>query len=236
MFVFNDLIPGSRVHSGVWFGILVESCKERIRIFSNDFHNIKGSLVNVKKGGPVQFAYCTGGGYRCQDNAIEQVRDESSIIDHISAFNSMFDASNPYIVRNNWIRGGGPSPSSGGILLGDYGGSNMIMEDNILVNPGQYGIAVAGGSNMVMRRNKVYGEQLPWSNVGIVVVNWTWQTDGPSENITVAHNRVNWIGSHGGDAPFWVWEEMQWPIGWDTNTFQDPTITPNILPAEIVGV
>jgi len=62
-------------------------------------------------------------------------------------------------VRGNWIRGGGPSTSGGGINIGDYGGSYQITENNILVNPGQYGIGISGGNNMIMRNNKVYGKK-----------------------------------------------------------------------------
>ena len=47
------------------------------------------------------------------------------------------------------------------------GGSGQVIEDNILVNPGQYGIGIAGGANMIVRRNKIFGEVLPWANVGL---------------------------------------------------------------------
>jgi len=36
----------------------------------------------------------------------------------------------------------------GGIMLGDGGGSNIVAKNNILVDPGQYGMAVSGGSYM----------------------------------------------------------------------------------------
>ncbi len=220
-----------------WSGIKLWNCEGFIRIFSNDFHNIKGSLVSDigREGGAIHYQGCSGPGNIVQDNALEQDRGAGSTIDHIAFFRTHCDVEAPLIVRNNWIRGGGPHRSGGGILLGDYGGENLIMEDNVLVDPGQYGIGIAGGANMVMRRNKVYGSQRPWSNVGIVVIDWTPQ-ELPSGNYTVENNKINWKGDQGLPTDYWVYEAQQWPIGWETNMFQDQSVTPDMLPPQIIGV
>ena len=148
----------------------------------------------------------------------------------------------PYIVRNNWIRGGGydhtgdTDDSSGGIMIGDVGGSNNIMEYNVLVDPGQYGIGLAGGANQTMRGNKVYGSQRTWSNVGLIAANWTPEVT-PTENWYVGDNKINWVNKDGDAAPYWVWEgDAPYIQGWNTNSFQDPSINSGILPVQIIGV
>lgn len=59
----------------------------------------------------------------------------------------------------NRIDGSGwVSDSSTGIILGDGGGSGIVVEDNTLLNPGQVGIAIAGGEDHVVRNNTIYQE------------------------------------------------------------------------------
>ena len=55
--------------------------------------------------------------------------------------------------------------------------------NNILLNPGQVGIFIAGGTHNAIVDNVVYGEQRPLSNVGIYVWN---QTDEPCSDHGVA--------------------------------------------------
>lgn len=222
-------------------GIRVSACTESVRIFSNDFKNILGhSQGGDQPGQAVQLRNNPNatGQWTIQDNAIENIQDESAPEDNINIFFSNFESGTPLRIRNNWIRGGGPSQSGGGIIIGDNGdgflGGNQVVEDNILVNPGQYGVAIAGGSNMILQRNLVYSEQKPWSNVGIVGVNWDGTTQ--SENITIRENRVNWTNRDGVLNPAWIYENVEPVIGIDTNVLYDTTVTPALLSAQIIGV
>ena len=55
------------------------------------------------------------------------------------------------------------------MTLGDGGASYAIARNNVLLNPGQVGIFIAGGTNNAIIDNVVYGDQRPSSNVGIYV-------------------------------------------------------------------
>ncbi len=56
----------------------------------------------------------------------------------------------------------------------------------MLVNIGQVGMFIAGGTNNRILDNVVYGEQRPGSNVGIYVADFS---DGPCSGHTVSGNR-----------------------------------------------
>jgi hypothetical protein len=106
-----------------------------------------------------------------------------------------------YIIAvGNWIRGGGPSPSGGGIMTGDGGGSYILVEDNILVNPGQYGLAIASGTHIMILNNLVYGKRLPFANVGLYVWN---QYDSECADNIVQGNMINYTNRDGVSNPCW---------------------------------
>lgn len=92
------------------------------------------------------------------------------------------------------------SPSGSGIALGDAGGSGNVARGNVLVNPGQAGIFIAGGRDHAILDNVVYGEQRPLSNVGIYVWN---QADSECSGHTVAGNRIHWVKADGSRNSFW---------------------------------
>jgi hypothetical protein len=71
--------------------------------------------------------------------------------------------------------------------LGDGGGSWNIARHNILVNPGQVGAFIAGGTNNQITDNIIIGQQRADSNVGLYVWN---QSSTPCSGHTVARNRV----------------------------------------------
>jgi hypothetical protein len=43
-------------------------------------------------------------------------------------------------------------------MTGDSGGAYIVVKDNILVDPSQYGIAIAGGHHIQILDNKVFGK------------------------------------------------------------------------------
>jgi hypothetical protein len=74
--------------------------------------------------------------------------------------------------RNNWFEGTNwTSPSGSGIAIGDGGGSNNIARRNKLLNIGQVGIHIAGGTNNRIDSNIIYGAPRSNSNVGMYVWN-----------------------------------------------------------------
>jgi len=122
--------------------------------------------------------------------------------DIISMFNSSGTKEKSILIYNNTLTGGGPSTSGGGIMLGDHGGNYIQCYNNKLTNPGQYGIAIAGGSNMKVFGNTVYGERTAVSNVGIYVHNYN-----PKEsmaNNAVYKNEIYWINKNNIRNDLWI--------------------------------
>lgn len=222
------------VFENVNMGIRLEQCTGPARVFSNDFINIRGFIDGGPiLGGACQITYASGSDVRVQDNIYQGQVGESAIEDVYNLYSCAFSDSNYMINRNNWIREGGPGDTSGGALIGDDDGQikskNAIIENNIFVQPGQYGLSIAGGTNGIIRNNKVYTPKRPWTNVGIIGINWA---GGKSTGTVIENNQIKWTNRQGNDAPYWVHETVQPIGGWETNNFNAP-INENILPAKI---
>lgn len=130
------------------------------------------------------------------------------------------------------MRGGGPSSSGGGIMLGDSGGSYITASGNIMVNPGQYGAAISGGTFITLSNNIIYGAQQSFTNVGLYVMNIGGYVQA---NNTVSGNRVNFFNSAGTSNPNYLDGSTATPTGWSsTNTWADATVTSAILATTII--
>lgn len=184
-----------------------------IKVINNQFINVR-QRIGEGRGQFVQLNGVTGPGNVIENNQGENFFGESDPEDLISLFKSSGTAGSPISIRNNTFRGGGPSSSGGGIMTGDYGGSYIIVENNTLVDPGQYGIATAGGSNITIINNKIYGKQQSFTNNPLYV--WG-QTGVTCSNINVTGNRANWIDKNG-------YNNRGWNAGNCTSTlFEYPT-------------
>jgi hypothetical protein len=95
------------------------------------------------------------------------------------------------------------------------------------VNPGQYGIAIAGGTNIQIIRNEIFGRQQLFTNVGIYI--WNQHTSGCALN-TIANNKVNFTNSHGDANHGWNSGNCDKVTGWETNAW-GAKIDEKILPA-----
>lgn len=160
-------------------------------------------------GNCLGLAYVEEASVRLNDNTCINVLGESDPEDIFNIYWSRGLASDPIQIMRNKIQGGGPSPSGGGIIVGDGGGAYTLVDGNILVDPGQYGVAVAGGHDHTLSNNQVYGKEQSFTNVGVYV----WRQN-PSEyagtqpgtcyNIHVENNEVNWrSGVSGTLNPSW---------------------------------
>lgn len=217
-------------------GLLASTCTGNIKFEHNDVKNIQGEKGNLSTC-MVQFAYLSGPGNSISYNACENIRGESSVEDVISTFSTSGTAASPLMIVGNWIRGGGPSLTGGGINLGDSGGSYITAENNILVNPGNYGIGMSGGHNLILRNNKVYSKQLPYSNVGMVIWNW-WDAKGtgdfPMYNIKAENNEINWTHKDGFLNNFYIHENAGTVQGLNTSK-HNPRLDESILPEVIIN-
>ncbi len=187
-----------------------------IVIKNNQFVNTKGP---TPRGQYIQLDACTGAGNIIENNKGESWPGESDPEDLISLFKSSGTEERPILVRNNIFRGGGPSSSGGGIMTGDTDGGYVIVENNILVDPGQYGIAAAGGKKIIIRNNKVFGRSQHFTNVGIYV--WA-QADVPCSDIEVSNNHINYTKGNRAKPEkneIWDGENCGTITGLETNKF-----------------
>ncbi len=197
-----------------------------IKVLNNVVKNVTGPFP---RGQMVQFNDVSGAGNMVCNNRCENILGQSYPEDAINMYKTNGTAQSPVIIKNNWIRGGGPSTTGGGIMLGDNGGSYQIAENNRLVNPGQYGMAISSGTNMQILNNKIYSKKQTFTNVGLYV--WNQYKDACSMNI-VRGNVINWTNASGSLHNSWNNGNCGKVTGWDTNTFDaktDSTILPVVL-------
>jgi parallel beta-helix repeat protein len=152
------------------------------------FNNVAGGLIDHNKG--------RGG----------DTEDIVSIYqsDHVTVEDNHFEGT-------NWTSGSGS-----GIALADGGGSYNTAQRNVLVNPGQVGIFIAGGTNNRILDNTIYGEQRPNSNVGLYVWNQSSSTCAGNE---VSRNLVWWRNATGASNPSWNAGNCGTVAGWSTNVW-----------------
>jgi hypothetical protein len=199
-----------------------------VNVSGNRFRNMQGPFP---KGQMVQFNEVTGAGNKINYNKCQNVMDKSYPEDAINLYKTYGTAASPVEVTGNRILGGGPSKSGGGIMVGDNGGAYVIVKNNILVNPGQYGIGIAGGTNISVTQNIVFGKKQPFTNVGIYI--WNQHSSGCSLN-TVSNNKVNWTKADGEISGGWNQGNCGPVAGWETNNWA-ATVDSTLLPAKLVS-
>jgi parallel beta-helix repeat protein len=198
-------------------GVFAVSSKQ-INVNNNTIRNVQGPFP---RGQLVQFAYVKGAGNRITNNIGINEPGVSKPEDAINLYYSRGVPEDPIMVSNNVIIGGGPSTSGGGILLGDAGATSsyQIAKDNILVNPGMYGVGIAGGHHNQLLNNTVYSKQFPFTNVGVYV--WD-QYDSNCADNTVRGNRVNYTNKDGNKNPAWNDGNCGTIDGWSDNEWDAP--------------
>ena len=207
-------------------GVYALSSKE-ISVNYNQFKNMQGPFP---RGQMVQFDNLSGPGNQINYNKGENLPGQSDPQDAINIYKTYGTAASPVQVIGNRIRGGGPSKAGGGIMLGDYGGAYIVAKGNILVNPGQYGMAIAGGNNISIVNNIIYGRRQPFTNVGIYI--WNQHATGCTFN-TIAYNKVRWTNGKGENNPAWNQGNCSETVGWETNIL-NAKLEASILPKKLI--
>lgn len=204
-----------KVQSGIY-----ALTSRRVVVMRNYCRNVQGPMP---RGQFVQFDKVNGPGNAIISNACENVSGQSNPEDAINLYQSSGTTNAPI---GNRIRGGGPSASGGGIMTGDGGGSYILVKDNVLVDPGQYGISISGGDHIQIVGNKIFGRKQPFTNVGIFV----WNQYSPAcHGHTVRGNQVCWQNRDGANNPAWNAGNCGEIVGWednDWNAMLDTTILP----------
>jgi len=212
--------------SSISTGLYAEQ-SSAIQFKYNSVKNVQGPYP---KGAMVQYDNVNGAGNRILYNRCENISGASNPEDAISMYMSNGTADEPILIAGNWIRGGGPSKNGGGIMTGDNGGSYIIAKDNILVNPGNYGIGIAGGTNIQILNNKIFSSRTTVSNVGVYI--WNQSKSGCSLN-TISGNRVNWTSLLGEFNNSWNNGNCGTVTGWATNIW-GAALTADILPQQLI--
>lgn len=136
-----------------------------INVINNQFVNPHGA--RNCRGQAVQFNNVFLGSI--VNNVGEAFRAEAYPEDWISLYKSSGTSGSPLLVSDNTFRGGGPSPTGGGIMSGDSGGDWQLIQNNKLMDAGSYMFAIAGGNNNTVQNNKGYQVSKPWANIGCYV-------------------------------------------------------------------
>lgn len=216
--------------TAVLTGVNVQDCPSGNNIvYTNSYSlNMKGP---VPKGQFIQLNNVNGSGIKITNNLFWNIQGSSNPEDAISIYQSNGTSGSPILVDNNHILGGGPSNTGGGIMTGDSGGSWTTVSNNILVNPGQYGLSISSGSHISIINNIVFAAKASYTNVGLYV--WTQQGNAPSKvlifNATVSGNRVKWTNSSGADNGVWLAAGETTPTGWASNNWSDGTVNASVL-------
>ncbi|PTR01442.1 parallel beta-helix repeat protein [Mucilaginibacter yixingensis] len=214
----------TNVSSGVYAD---QSVTGGIVVTYNEFYNMQGPFP---RGQFVQFNNVNGKGNAISFNVGENILGKSYAEDAISLYESNGTADSPILINGNRIRGGGPSPSGGGIMLGDNGGSYQLATNNTLVNPGQYGMAIAGGDHNSIVNNTIFGAQQSFTNVGIYVSNTGKNT---VSNARVSGNQVCFYNKVNYQNNCWLAPGTAKPDGWDDTNQWGTKLDASILPATL---
>lgn len=181
-------------------GIYVDGSSQDIVIQDNQSINPCGPFP---RGQFVQFnGVTTSASGQCaiRRNRIKSYRGESYPEDIVNMFASSGRSGAPIDISDNILEGGGPSPSGGGILAGDSEGSYATVDNNWIISPGNYGIAIAGGSNYILNANRVYSVSYSWNNIGAYI----WAQGGATcSNVTFTNNLITYLDETGAVNNFW---------------------------------
>lgn len=161
-----------------------------------------GNPISQFRGQAVQFDKCSGNNSFIKNVVIDCEKGNSLPEDLINIWDSYFEDGSPLIVENILARAfGGHSKNDGGLLLGDGGGKNQVLKNFILVNPGQYGAAMAGGQNLSISGGQIYSKRTDWSNVGLYAWN-QYEHVQPMVNNKIFDNKVYWEKNSNPTSPY----------------------------------
>lgn len=169
----------------------------------NQVTDIRGPMP---RGQMVQFNGVEGGtqGSKVTCNVSDtQGARHSNVEDHINMYNSPGLPDDPTEIAFNRLRGGHPTSNSGTAIVvgdGDRGGYAWV-HDNVVVHVRNVGIAIAGGTHVVVENNRVVMDRArTYTNVGMYVWN---QGKGACGDHAVRNNRVWAEATKGGQNPWW---------------------------------
>ncbi len=195
------VVKGCRIENVVSGVYAIDS--QAIQVLGNFVRNVTGPFP---RGQAAQFDAVSGANNVIRDNYVINERGKSFPEDCINLFKSTGTAESPILVENNYLTGDpvagsqDKSANGSGIMLGDFGGAHIVCRQNTILSAGQMGIGVAGGHYIRVEDNFVLGLKSNVTSVGLYVWN---QSKQPSDHVTVARNRVNWVNKEGEENSWW---------------------------------
>ena len=180
--------------------IVVQNCTFRnASLYFVNCTNIKVDHCSFFKTNTKHALQCNKtNGISITNSYFEEPIGTSSAEDIINLYKS-----NNALVQKNYLVGGGPSRSGGGIILGDNMGDNQEASNNVCIDCGQYGMAIAGGNNNRLVNNTIMSKRFDWSNVGLYV----WgipQRNSRVTNAQVIGNQISWKKRDGSNNAMWI--------------------------------
>ena len=101
-----------------------------------------------------------------------------------------------HLEGTNWQSGSGS-----GIAVSDDFGVGNYAKTGILLNPGQVGAFIAGGTDSLIENVTAVGVARPGSNIAFYV--WDIWGRGNCANHTLRNNRADWLKADGSRAAYW---------------------------------
>ncbi len=190
-----------------------------VTITWNRYQNIGDGTIGSGHSNFVQFNNSWGGYIGHNKGVGGNTEDIISIYQSGGA-----SSTSPLVIEYNAFQGTNWTSGSGsGSMLGDAGGSHIVVRYNTYLSPGQVGIGIPSGTDIHITNNTLYGATRPLSNVGIYVWN---QATTPCSGIEIANNQVKWYRSDGVENPYWNAGNCGTVSGESTNNWHasiDPT-------------
>lgn len=184
------------------------------RVRGNWFKNITGpSGGSPIHGQSVQFITTPAPGMRINANYIWNGDEETADPqDNINLFGTCTGTlANPINIDSNFLWSKGIDAQSGsGINAADDGGKHTYARYNVLMYPGNVGIAVARGDSNRLDNNVLYQPQEVVSNVGLLIWNAYGSGTANCKFNRAYNNRVYWIcgratcGTPGNPTPYYL--------------------------------
>lgn len=132
---------------------------------------------------------------------------------------SLFSASNCEVSRNQIDATGYTRDSGTGIIAGDANGDNHLVSSNTLLNPGQVGLATAGGFGHRFLDNKIWKDRGQFAGSGNTAAYFWGYQGNPIGDGLYRGNRAKW---HDGGG-LWVADGTPTPVQID-NDWDDDTL------------
>lgn len=192
---------------GIYLNSMDRSAAEnRLEITGNRAYDVSG----LKKGGKdyvqfLQLNHVRGQSGLIAWNRVENRPGQSAVEDVINLYDTSGLPGKPISVRRNLIIGAYGTPpqsaySGGGIMLGDGDGAELEAVQNTVIETSNYGIASAGGKNILIKGNAVLGlgklndgtilDADP--DAGIYARNYSGSKTFDPSTVNVVDNTVGW--------------------------------------------